>query len=164
MVFTRGDIKMKFEKNQITDMVVLFYARLDKICYIRDENSCYGNPIVMFRALRTIYRNMIYKMRETEETDKIEAKLEELFKKGKNLLRSATSSKDKSLAASKFNEFEELNDKIDLEINYLLGKYQLILIDPPTTLATLIGLGKTKKQNKKADYIKEVLESAEESV
>jgi len=124
---------MSFKYNVSADdrpfnMAVLFLTRLDKRLDERDTDSRNGNLIAWYRALRIIYRNIFFKIKEEGHEEK-EKELNKLFSRAGNFL-SAEAVGNKAAVLEMENiaitETEKLLDQIDLILNTLMYEYGLI--------------------------------------
>lgn len=113
------------EKKQTPfNMAVIFMERLNERLNDRDIASIEGDLIRWYRVLRSIYRNIYFKVKEQGHEEK-EAELLKKFEEAENFL-SAGNVKDTDLQAQSLTNVEKKLDEIDLILNELIYEYGLL--------------------------------------
>lgn len=101
-----------------------FLMRLDVRCNERDLAAIEGHILQWYRTLRTIYRNIHFKIKEKGHEEK-EKKLDETFELIKKKLLSLRFTDD-SQQHNSINLIEIDLDELDVQLNDLLHEYGFI--------------------------------------
>jgi len=116
--------KERFNKdNDAWNMAQMFLERLDRRSDERDQARIQGDVLSWYRANRSLYTNIFFKIREAGHEEQ-EEKLEKLFVKASNFLKSVGS--DKSVYQLAVTNVENILDEIDRLLNTLMYDYGLI--------------------------------------
>jgi hypothetical protein len=110
------------------NMAVLFLTRLDKRLGEADEASQTSDYIKWYRVLRSIYRNVHFKIKEKGNEDE-ERLLNESFAKAEKFLKAdqtTNRSVNAQIQAIAITNIELILDEVNLRLNDLLYEYGLV--------------------------------------
>lgn len=117
-----------FDSEEPWNMNVAYLKRLDDKLNQRDDFSIQGILFSWYRALRVVYRNIHWKIKEESgaEQQAKEKSLEDKFRKAKLIFLSPTQRREQ---INQSIEAEMLLDEIDMELNDLMIEYDLVKLE-----------------------------------